>query len=294
MIEKGTAVDRIAADTDAGGDADTERLHLRAVRADDGRAPLFRIAPQIALDAHHILRRNAVGDNADQLESCIGGFHQRIGRVRRRHEHETGLGAGGLHCVFHRVEDRKIQMRLSAFSRRDAAHDLRTVFNHFLGVERRLAAGEALQDHPCRCIDENAHWRSPLRDTATTFCAASASVSAVMMGRPQSRTMRLPSSTLVPASRTTSGTRRPVAACTTPCATQSQRLMPAKMLTRIAFTFWSDSTRLNAAATRSGEAPPPTSRKLAGSPPACLIMSIVAIAKPAPLMMQPISPLKPT
>ena len=45
---------------------------------------------------------------------------------------------------------------------------------------------------------------------------------------------------------------------------------------------------------RSGEAPPPTSRKLAGSPPAYLIMSIVAIANPAPLMMQPISPLKPT
>src|SRR5260370_16110402 len=120
MIEKGTAVDRIAADTDAGGDADTERLHLRAglvtqgagtrddanvagevdvarhdtehglagadnpraVRADDGRAPLFRIAPQIALDAHHILRRNAVADNAYQLESCIGGFHPPIRRVR--------------------------------------------------------------------------------------------------------------------------------------------------------------------------------------------------------------------
>ena len=86
----------------------------------------------------------------------------------------------------------------------------------------------------------------------------------------------------------------PLAACTTPCATQSQRLMPAKMLTRIAFTFVSESTRLKAAATRSGEAPPPTSRKFAGSPPACLIMSIVAIARPAPLMMQPMSPVSPT
>ena len=45
-----------------------------------------------------------------------------------------------------------------------------------------------------------------------------------------------PSSTLVPASRTTSGTCSPTSftAWTTPWATQSQRLMPAKMLTRMA------------------------------------------------------------
>ena len=79
-------------------------------------------------------------------------------------------------------------------------------------------------------------------------------------------------------------------ACTTPCATQSHRLMPAKMFTSIALTLGSESTRRNARRHRSGDAPPPTSRKLAGEPPACLIMSMVAIARPAPLMMQPISP----
>ena len=115
-----------------------------------------------------------------------------------------------------------------------------------------------------------------------------------MMGRPHSRTILLPSSTFVPASRTISGTFRSRAACTTPCATQSQRLMPAKILTRIALTFESDSTRLKAVCTRSGEAPPPTSRKFAGSPPAYLIMSMVAMARPAPLMMQPMSPSRPT
>ena len=35
---------------------------------------------------------------------------------------------------------------------------------------------------------------------------------------------------------------------------------------------------------------PPTSRKLAGPPPECLMMSMVAMARPAPLTMQPISP----
>ena len=117
-----------------------------------------------------------------------------------------------------------------------------------------------------------------------------------MIGRLLSFRIRRPSSTLVPASRTTSGTWRSIsrAACTTPWATQSHRLIPAKMLTSIASMLLSESTRRNAAATRSGEAPPPTSRKLAGAPPACLIMSIVAIARPAPLMMQPMLPSRAT
>ena len=38
----------------------------------------------------------------------------------------------------------------------------------------------------------------------------------------------------------------------------------------------------------------PMSRKLAGSPPACLMTSMVAIASPAPLMMHPIEPVRPT
>ena len=53
-------------------------------------------------------------------------------------------------------------------------------------------------------------------------------------------------------------------ACTTPVAIQSQRLMPAKMFTRIARTFGSWSTMRNAFAIFSGVAPPPTSRKFAG------------------------------
>ena len=47
---------------------------------------------------------------------------------------------------------------------------------------------------------------------------------------------------------------------------------------------------LNAAVTCSSVALPPTSRKFAGWPPKCLMMSIVAIARPAPLTMQPMLP----
>ena len=62
------------------------------------------------------------------------------------------------------------------------------------------------------------------------------------------------------------------------------------MLTRIARTFGSARISRIAAATLSARAPPPMSRKLAGSPPARLTRSIVVIARPAPLTMQPIEP----
>ena len=77
----------------------------------------------------------------------------------------------------------------------------------------------------------------------------------------------LPSSTLVPSSRTTSGTFRPTSftAATTPSAITSHFMMPPKMLTRMPFTFGSEVMILNAAVTFSLLAPPPTSRKFAGS-----------------------------
>ena len=50
---------------------------------------------------------------------------------------------------------------------------------------------------------------------------------------------------------------------------------------------------LKAPTTCSFVAPPPTSRKLAGSPPANLMASIVAIARPAPFTRQAMFPSSP-
>ena len=69
-----------------------------------------------------------------------------------------------------------------------------------------------------------------------------------------------------------------------------QRMMPPKMLTSTAFTFLSESRMRKASVTCSVLAPPPTSRKLAGSPPWSLMRSIVLIARPAPLTRQPMLP----
>ncbi len=59
---------------------------------------------------------------------------------------------------------------------------------------------------------------------------------------------------------------------------------------KTALTLGSDERMRNAFSICSGEAPPPTSRKLEGSPPASLTMSMVAIASPAPFTMQPTLP----
>ena len=57
------------------------------------------------------------------------------------------------------------------------------------------------------------------------------------------------------------------AAAITPPAIRSHRTIPPKILTRIPFTFGSEVMILNAAATFSLLALPPTSRKFAGSIP---------------------------
>jgi hypothetical protein len=103
-----------------------------------------------------------------------------------------------------------------------------------------------------------------------------------------------PRSALLPCKRTTTGTSIPTCftAAIIPSAIRSQRTIPPKILTRIPFTFGSEVIILKASVTRSSVAPPPTSKKLAGSPPLYLIRSIVAMAKPAPLTIQPISPSK--
>ena len=76
-------------------------------------------------------------------------------------------------------------------------------------------------------------------------------------------------SSFVPVSLMTSGTLSGLSrvAVTMPLATSSVRVMPPKMLKRIALTFGSDVMMRSALTTFSGFDEPPMSRKLAGSPP---------------------------
>src|SRR5580658_7006580 len=105
---------------------------------------------------------------------------------------------------------------------------------------------------------------------ATTFSAASFMVSATMNFSPLSCKVLRPCSTLVPSSRSTIGNWIFVlrAALTMPLASVSTRKMPPKILMSTAFTFLSLSRISKACVTWVSLAPPPTSRKLAGIPPA--------------------------
>jgi hypothetical protein len=89
------------------------------------------------------------------------------------------------------------------------------------------------------------------------------------MASPLSFRIFLPSSTLVPSRRTTSGTLSPRSrvAATTPWAMTSHFMMPPKMFTKMPFTCGLFRIMVNAFFTCSSLAPPPTSRKFAGSPP---------------------------
>ena len=91
--------------------------------------------------------------------------------------------------------------------------------------------------------------------------------SATVKFKPESSRILRPSSTLVPSMRTTMGTLMlsSRAAATTPVASVSQRRMPPKILISTAFTCGSESRMRKAFLICSALAPPPTSRKLAGT-----------------------------
>src|SRR6202171_1493790 len=130
-------------------------------------------------------------------------------------------------------------MGAAALARRGAADHLGAVGDRLLGMEGTVLAGEALADDLGVLVDQERH-RQPFTPF-TIFCAASSRSSAEVTLRLDVAMISLPSSTLVPSSRTTSGTCRPTSltAATTPSAMMSQRMMPPKMLTRMPFTLGS-------------------------------------------------------
>jgi hypothetical protein len=75
-----------------------------------------------------------------------------------------------------------------------------------------------------------------------------------------------------------------------PRATSSPRVIPPKMLNRIASTCESAVMTSSASTTPSASPPPPRSQKFAGRPPTWSITSSVDMTRPAPFPRIPISP----
>ena len=104
----------------------------------------------------------------------------------------------------HGIEHGQAQMGAAPLAGGDAAHHAGAVGDRLLGVEGALGAGEALADDPRPAIDEDRH--QPARPMArTTLAAASPRSSAAIRSIPAPARIALPFSTLVPSSRTTSG-----------------------------------------------------------------------------------------
>src|SRR5665811_1630722 len=240
------------------------RHHARAIGADQ---PRFR-AGERALDLDHVHHRDALGDADDERDLGLDRFANRIGRAGRRHINHGGVAAGLLARFGHGVEHRQIEMGGAAFAGRGAADHLGAVGNRLLGMECSILAGETLADDLGVLVDEDGHYAASFT-ALTIFCAASSRSSADVTLSLDSAMLFLPSSTLVPSRRTTSGTLRPTSftAATTPSAITSHFMMPPKMLTRMPFTLGSEVMILNAAVTFSLVALPPTSRKFAGELP---------------------------
>src|SRR5262249_46464334 len=213
-------------------------------------------ARQRSFDPDHVVGRDALGDARDHRDAGVGGFHDRVRREGGRHEDHRRVGAGLPHGLRHGVEDRDPLVHRSALAGSDAGHDLRAVLAARQRVEAALAAGQPLHQEARVLVDPDAH-----RAASTAFRAPSVSPSAGLILRPDSLRMRWPSSTLVHSSLTPTGRDRPISrtAATTPLAMMSHRMMPPKMLMRIARTFLSDRMMRNAFLTCSSLAPPPTS-----------------------------------
>src|SRR6056297_2676386 len=219
-----------------------------AVGADESHAALGLVAAHVAFHLDHVARRDAVGDADTGGDARIRRLHDAVGGKGRRHEADHEIGAGLGHRALDRVENGQPVMLGAALAGGDPADHVGAVLDHVVGVKAADAAREAGDEDAAGLIYENGHHAAPFAELGlvsdqarTTRSAASARVSAVWIGRPLSAIRRLPSSTLVPERRTTSGMVRSSSrtARTTPSAIQSQRLMPAKMLTRIASTLGS-------------------------------------------------------
>ena len=78
----------------AGDDAGlglARRDEAGAIRADE---PRRRALLEERHRAHHVERRNALGDADDERDAGVGRFHHRVGGERRRHEDDRRVRAG--------------------------------------------------------------------------------------------------------------------------------------------------------------------------------------------------------
>ena len=202
-VDKSRARDGVAADADAGGDADAHLLQLVerlisqcATAADDadrtaGQSDLARsdadvaftgtdypraVGPdetdrrvhlaQFAVHLGFVLGRDALGYANDQFDAGRGRLEHRPRRHLGRDSHKAGVGPGCLPGLGGGGEHGYTFDVLPALGRVDARHHLGPVVPVAQPVETGLPTGQTVDDHLGGLIDENAHFSPPASSTA--------------------------------------------------------------------------------------------------------------------------------
>ena len=104
----------------------------------------------------HINCRNPFGNADDQLHTCVGGFHDRVGSEWWRNVNDSGIRASFFDGVGHSIEDRKVFVCRAAFAGRHAANDVGAVIAHLQCVESSFFASKTLNNKTSIFINQNA------------------------------------------------------------------------------------------------------------------------------------------
>ncbi len=190
-VEVVGAVDRVAADADAGGLAEAEAGELPdrfvgegAGAGDDADLARFvdvaghdadlalaggddagavgadqpgLLALHVLLDLDHVEDRDPFGDAADQFDAGVDRFHDGVGGKGGRYVDDRGGGAGLVDGFADGVEDGEAVDGRAPLAGGDAADHLGAVVAGPLGVEEAGGAGDPLGDDFGVFIDQNAH-----------------------------------------------------------------------------------------------------------------------------------------
>ncbi len=186
------AVDRVAADADAGAlaettggelpnrlvgqsagtgnDANLARLvdvpghdaDLALAGGDDAGAigpdKADLLVAQADLGAHHVHDGNAFGDTNDKLDARIGGFEDGVGRAGGGDENHGGVTAGLLARFVRGIEDGRILTPcFTTTAGGDTRDDIGAVLKTLRSVESASFSGDALHKQACVVIDEDGH-----------------------------------------------------------------------------------------------------------------------------------------
>ena len=116
------------------------RNNARTVRPDQPRPAVLQEVPR----AHHIERRNALGDAHDEFDFGVRRLHDRVRRVWWRHKNDCGVRARLVRCFLHRIEDRPALVGGAALAWSNATHNLRAISSASFRVKRTLASGQPL------------------------------------------------------------------------------------------------------------------------------------------------------